>query len=401
MYFKYKNIYVEAFYMQNNIQIVKEQIEELSKECDNLKITINNNKIWNTNDYINSPEYIKTSDPEWRKLERRCKRVLDCCKSEGLLHIQELEDKIFSQSKIDLDTLDTIIDEFDKIMLELNTFEFKDKNKNNTENKVLNKNILSTDNGKNFSKIFVSHYSGDKEIVKCIIELLESIGFKKGTMFCTSVDPYGIKFGENSMDYIKKQFNSNTLVIFILTKNFFYRPVCMCEMGAAWVKAGASIPIIDPSLNYEEIKGVIKSKQGFKINDAEKLDYFYEMLKEAFGFKDIGITIWQRKKNQFIENINKLIDKKYTSLCNEHKLDNIKENDTYSVTGCVTDIEKTGRKSTKGKQIFILTLNNEKRINVYSYIDISEIVVGKTVIEACPFRSNDNVDFEQGITIIK
>lgn len=77
------------------------------------------------------------------------------------------------------------------------------------ENRGINK--LSEENEEVMPKLFVSHYSGDKEIVGCVIELLEGLGFTKENMFCSSFSPYNIPLGQNPMEYIKKQFKSNPI----------------------------------------------------------------------------------------------------------------------------------------------------------------------------------------------
>lgn len=171
-----------------------------------------------------------------------------------------------------------------------------------------NEETLSINQNKNeISKIFISHNSNDKEIVECYIEFFESIGLNPKQIFCSSFSPYDIPLGENPMEYIKNEFNNDVLALFILTKNFFDSPICMCEMGAAWVKAHRSIPIIVPPLNYEDIKGVIKDKQGFKINDDEKINSLYIIIKELFKLSDLDINILQRKRKNLINKINDLI----------------------------------------------------------------------------------------------
>ena len=165
-------------------------------------------------------------------------------------------------------------------------------------------NPLSEEVSEVLPKIFVSHYSGDKEIVGCVIELLEALGFTEDNIFCSSFSPYNIPLGQNFMEEIKKQFKSNTLALFILTKEFFERPICMCEMGAAWVSARTSIPIIVPPMNYEDIKGVLKDNQGFMINCDEGLNSLYEILMKYFNRTKLNTNVWQRKKSKFIKDIN-------------------------------------------------------------------------------------------------
>ena len=107
------------------------------------------------------------------------------------------------------------------------------------------------------NKIFISHASKDSEVVEEIIELLETIGVESNQIFCTSFEGYGIELGENFLDTIKNELSSDSMVLFVLSKNFYASPVCMCEMGAAWVLSKEHIPLVVPPLSYSDIKGVL------------------------------------------------------------------------------------------------------------------------------------------------
>ena len=90
---------------------------------------------------------------------------------------------------------------------------------------------------KNDPKIFISHAWKDKLIDALyseVIILLEAMGVKSDQIFCTSFEGDGISPGENSLEAIKNELNANTLVLFILSENFYKSRVCLCEMGAAW-----------------------------------------------------------------------------------------------------------------------------------------------------------------------
>ncbi len=159
----------------------------------------------------------------------------------------------------------------------------------------------------NIEKLFISHSSNDRDYIKYLIDLIEGIGLSSERIFCTSFEGYGIGLGENFLERIKRELNSNTLVIFTLSNNFYSSPVCLCEMGATWIKTQEHIPILIPPFGYEDIKGVIPSIQGFKINEKDKLNTFKKKITETFNLKDIDMSIWERKRDSFIENINRLI----------------------------------------------------------------------------------------------
>lgn len=160
------------------------------------------------------------------------------------------------------------------------------------------------------SRVFISHASKDSEIVEEMIEVLESIGLDSNQIFCTSFEGYGIELGENSLDSIKGELSSDSLVIFILSKNFYESPVCLCEMGATWVLAKEHIPVLVPPLDYSDLKGVIPLSQGFKINEPLKLNLFKEKIEKSFCITNtVSMSTWERKRDRILSRIEKSIVK--------------------------------------------------------------------------------------------
>ena len=163
------------------------------------------------------------------------------------------------------------------------------------------------ENGVSIEKIFISHSSQDKYFVEEIIELLESIGVNSNQIFCTSFGGYGIEYGENFLDRIKYELDSNVLVLFVFSDNFFNSPVCLCEMGAAWMKTHTHIPILLPEFSFEKIKGVFPLSQGFKINDREALNQFKTQIEQLLSVNSIlNYSTWERKRDRIIKRVEKI-----------------------------------------------------------------------------------------------
>lgn len=159
----------------------------------------------------------------------------------------------------------------------------------------------STKSGIN--KVFISHSTKDKDYVEELIDILETIGLKSTQIFCSSFDGYGIDLGEDFLERIKNELNEEVLVLFVLSENFYSSPVCLCEMGATWIKTSEHIPILIPPFDFENIKGVIPLTQGFKINDSLKLNLFKEKLEKVFNINPIDFTSWERKRDRIIKRI--------------------------------------------------------------------------------------------------
>lgn len=152
------------------------------------------------------------------------------------------------------------------------------------------------------NKIFISHSSKDLELVEELIEIIELIGINSSQIFCSSLSGYSIEFGENFLDRIKSELDQSVLVIFLLSANFYQSPICLCEMGATWVKTNKHIPILAPKFEFSLIKGVIPLTQGFKIDDGEALTQFKMQLEKIFKLKDDeNYASWERKRDRIMK----------------------------------------------------------------------------------------------------
>lgn len=155
------------------------------------------------------------------------------------------------------------------------------------------------------NKVFISHSSADKTYVEEIIDLIETIGLNSSKIFCSSFDGYGIDLGENFLERIKEELDENILVLFVLSDSFYKSPVCLCEMGATWIKTREHIPILIPPFDFKDIQGVIPLTQGFKINDSLKLNLFKEKIEKLFGLTPIDNSVWERKRDRSLGRLNK------------------------------------------------------------------------------------------------
>jgi hypothetical protein len=161
---------------------------------------------------------------------------------------------------------------------------------------------------KPLSKVFISHASADSVLVEEVIEILETIGLEANQIFCTSFEGYGIDLGENFLDKIKEELSSDSLVIFILSENFYKSPVCLCEMGATWVLAKEHIPMIIPPMDYSDIKGVIPLSQGLKINETMKLNLLKDKIETDFSLgNSMSSSTWERKRDRIVARIEKYL----------------------------------------------------------------------------------------------
>lgn len=169
--------------------------------------------------------------------------------------------------------------------------------------------VMKISNEATEKKVFISHSSKDIDIVEKVIDILEAIGVPSNRIFCTSFEGYGVKLGQDFLDSIKAELNADDLVLFILSKNFYASPVCLCEMGAAWVRTNQHIPILIPPFDYSDVKGVIPTIHGMKINEKNKMNSLKEHIEIFLGLGPINISNWERKRDNVLKQIKEILEK--------------------------------------------------------------------------------------------
>lgn len=163
----------------------------------------------------------------------------------------------------------------------------------------------------NMKKVFISHSSQDSEIVGELIEIIEAAGLVSDKIFCTSYDGYGIPPGADFLSAIKQELSADSLVIFVLSENFYSSPISLCEMGATWVLTKEHIPILIPPTDYEDIKGVIPLTQGMKINEPLKLNLLKEKIENLFQLENpVNQSVWEQKRDKILERVEETLIKR-------------------------------------------------------------------------------------------
>ena len=219
--------------------------------------------------------------------------------------LQKLQDKnIISGLKVTRDCNGTILKVYlDRVWLTENAMRYYNTMKLHKDTYIEQKNISP-------KKIFISHSSADVKYAAAVIELMESIGVPENGIFCSSLAGYGIPLGENIYDYIREQLlEYNIKACIILSDNFYSSSTCLNEIGAIGFLKLNNFQIFLPSFNLENMKGVLRSDIiGIKLDD--DLDTLKERLREMrddllsfFGLPRMSEAKWERKRNEFIENV--------------------------------------------------------------------------------------------------
>lgn len=156
-------------------------------------------------------------------------------------------------------------------------------------------------------KIFISHSNKDAPVIEKIIDLLRIMGVSPDSIFCSSFQGYGINLGEDLLEALKRELSNDVLVLFVLSDNFYASPVCLCEMGAAWVTTRTHIPVLIPPFEFKDIKGVFPQSLGVIVTDKIRLYGLKEAIEQFLGLPPLKQAIWERERDNILRGIEQLL----------------------------------------------------------------------------------------------
>ena len=167
-------------------------------------------------------------------------------------------------------------------------------------------------------KLFISHSSKDADYVEAFVGLLETLGLHEDEIICSSVPPYCIPLDNKVYDWLVKEFQQSDLhVVYALSEDYYRSAASLNEMGAAWAMKQKWTGILMPGFSFANIAGCIDPTQiGIKLDDTDRrtLNYRLGELKDnlttEFGLRPMSATVWERKRDEFLEKIGNIIEKR-------------------------------------------------------------------------------------------
>lgn len=154
------------------------------------------------------------------------------------------------------------------------------------------------------AKIFISHYSEDKDIVDLFknIILNAGLGISDNDIAYTSAPETGVPTGGNIPQYIKENIANSDFVFFMISDNYRKSEVCLNEMGAAWALDKNIKPILLYDIPFNSVGWLYNKNLCAKIDDSERLDTLRD---EMINLGSIARTsVWNRNKKDFLSKIN-------------------------------------------------------------------------------------------------
>ena len=158
--------------------------------------------------------------------------------------------------------------------------------------------------------LFISHAVTDAPITKSFVNLIESgIGVSPKKIFCTSNKGQGIRPGAEFKDSIRENLDEATIVIALISENYYNSPFCMCELGGTWLQAKDFIPILIPPIRLSDMKAVLAGLQALRIQINEDLDELRDEISERLDIKPLPTPRWNEKRDEFLKDLAKKLKK--------------------------------------------------------------------------------------------
>lgn len=152
------------------------------------------------------------------------------------------------------------------------------------------------------SVIFISHSTKNKELVKQVVDLLQTgMGIARNDIFCTLLNGE-LRTGEDFVSDIKKNMQECKMVIAVITPEYLQSSFCMMELGAAWIQTPYLCPFLAGDVDYQDLeRSPLKGIQMRKLNDEADL---YAVFDEMAGQKiipSINSLQFKEKVQEFLQ----------------------------------------------------------------------------------------------------
>lgn len=164
-------------------------------------------------------------------------------------------------------------------------------------------------------KVFISHSSDDKEVIKEFVKVLRILNIE--VFYSSNAYTNSIDFGEDFYMRIKKEINESDYVFSMVSSNFYHSIPCQVEMGISYALDKKIIPIIiEKEFKFENMLRGIFSVNNRALNIYNKK----ELKKFLLNFKNNPLEI-----DEYVEDIFIYLSEQSGKKVNKHTIavDNI------------------------------------------------------------------------------
>ncbi len=132
---------------------------------------------------------------------------------------------------------------------------------------------LSETESQDTVKVFISHASVEKSVIKPFVEkvLQLGLGLNIQDIAFTSEESFGVEPGDSIAKYIKENIIGAKVVLVMLSKNYKASEVCLNEMGAAWALGKKCISVVLPGTGFEQLGWLMNLDKAVQMTNKKQL----------------------------------------------------------------------------------------------------------------------------------
>ena len=153
-------------------------------------------------------------------------------------------------------------------------------------------------------RIFISHSSKDKQLVKDFVNhiLCLGIGLNPDDIFCTSIEDMAMRNGEDIRKHIQGNIRSAKYSFLLISDNYKASEVCVNEMGAVWAYDANVRLFLLPDVSFSSIGWLCDTRKAEKLTDSVALDRLYKEMVEYFSLKE-NLVHWSQQREIFVRRV--------------------------------------------------------------------------------------------------
>jgi TIR domain len=155
-------------------------------------------------------------------------------------------------------------------------------------------------------KIFISHASADRKLADLLRDTLVLGGIPRERIFYSSSRASGIPSGTDVRAHLRSELQQAGLVIELISATFLTRPMCLIELGGAWVLEKSTYPIVVPPLTRTKAVAQIGDVHMGQLSSDDEIDDVFDELHDRLT-SDIGMsttaTGWNPVARRFKEGL--------------------------------------------------------------------------------------------------
>ena len=140
-------------------------------------------------------------------------------------------------------------------------------------------------------EIFISHRTTDAVVAEMIKDFLVNTGITNEKIFCSSLP--GNDVDEKIASEIKEHLQKSTIIIQILSRDYYKSAYCLNEAGIAWyLEDVLVIPFALPEIDHNNMQGFVGAEYKLRrLNDDGDAAYLIDMAQNRLQTKNVSYSI--------------------------------------------------------------------------------------------------------------